>query len=124
MVQNVLKAENFEMPAGYITEGDAKYLVKVGEKVESTDQIENLVIADMDLDGLEPIKLSDVADVVHTDNSSEIYTNLNGNPAVAVVMEKQTGYSTGEVTDRVLDEFTKGYRRPAYHSINESGCIY
>lgn len=105
MVQNVLKAENFEMPAGYITEGDAKYLVKVGEKVESTDQIENLVIADMDLDGLEPIKLSDVADVVHTDNSSEIYTNLNGNPAVAVVMEKQTGYSTGEVTDRVLDEF-------------------
>lgn len=105
MVQNVLKAENFEMPAGYITEGDAKYLVKVGEKVESTDQIENLVIADMDLDGLEPIKLSDVADVVRTDNSSEIYTNLNGNPAVAVVMEKQTGYSTGEVTDRVLDEF-------------------
>lgn len=105
MVQNVLKAENFEMPAGYITEGDAEYLVKVGEKVESTDQIENLVVADMDLDGLEPIKLSDVADVVRTDNSSEIYTNLNGNPAVAVVMEKQTGYSTGEVTDRVLDEF-------------------
>lgn len=105
MVQNVLKAENFEMPAGYISEGDTEYLVKVGEKVESTDQIEGLVIADMDLDGLEPITLADVADVVRTDNSSEVYTRLNGNPAVAVVLEKQTGYSTGDVTDRVLDKF-------------------
>ena len=30
MVENILKAENFDMPSGYITEEDASYLVRVG----------------------------------------------------------------------------------------------
>lgn len=107
MVKNILTAEDFEMPAGYITEGDAKYLVKVGDKVESTDQLENLVVADMDLDDLDPITLSDVADIIHTDDSADVYTSLNGSPAVAVVMEKQTGYSTGDVTERLLDKMAE-----------------
>ncbi len=105
MVKNVLSAENFEMPAGYITEDDVDYLVRVGNELDDTDALSELVIADYGLDGLEPITLADVADVVVTDNSSEIYTKLNGNPAVAVTMEKQTGYSTGDVTDRVLEKF-------------------
>ena len=30
---------------------------------------------------------------------------MNGNPAVMLSIEKQTGYSTGDVTDRLLDKF-------------------
>lgn len=105
MVENILNAENFDMPAGYITDNDSSYLVRVGDKIESDGDIEDLVICDMDLDGLKPIRLSDVADVAVTDNSSEVYAMVNGNPAVAVVMEKATGYSTGDVTDRLIDRF-------------------
>ena len=39
------------------------------------------------------------------DNSGESYSKVNGNPAIMLSIEKQTGYSTGEVTDRVLDKF-------------------
>lgn len=105
MVENILNAENFDMPAGYITDNDSSYLVRVGDKIESDGDIENLVICDMDLDGLKPIRLSDVADVAVTDNSDDVYAMVNGNPAVAVVMEKATGYSTGDVTDRLLERF-------------------
>lgn len=107
MVENILKAENFDMPAGYITDEDVSYLVKVGEKVESQEDIENLVICDMGLDDLDPIRLSDVADIAVTDNSEDVYTMVNGNPAVAIVMEKATGYSTGDVTNRLADRLEK-----------------
>lgn len=110
MVENILKAENFDMPAGYITDNEASYLVKVGEKAESQKDIENLVICDMGFDDLDPIRLSDVADIAVTDNSKDVYTMVNGNPAVALTMEKATGYSTGDVTKRLesrLDQLEK-----------------
>lgn len=105
MVEGVLTAENFDMPAGYITDDDASYLVKVGEKIESDEDVEDLIICDMDLDGLDPIRLSDVADVAVTDNSEDMYVMVNGNPAVAVTMEKATGFSTGDVTERLSERF-------------------
>lgn len=107
MVENVLTAQNFEMPAGYVTEDNASYLVKVGEEIESREDLEELVICDMGIDGLKPIRLKDVADIGVSDNSEDSYTMVNGNPAVALVMEKATGYSTGDVTDRLLDKFEK-----------------
>ncbi|MCR4605326.1 MAG: efflux RND transporter permease subunit [Eubacterium sp.] len=112
MVENILKAENFDMPAGYVEEGATSYLVRVGEKFASAKDIEDLVILDMDIDGLDPIRLSDVCDVATTDDSDEVYTVLNGNPAVAVTMQKSSGFSTGDVTDAVLarfDELEKEY---------------
>lgn len=105
MVENVLKAQNFDMPSGYITEGDASYLVRVGDKIQSEKEIKNLVVCDMDLDGLDPIKLSDVADIAVTDNSDDVYTVVNGNPAVLVTLQKQSGFSTGDVTSALTDRF-------------------
>ncbi len=105
MVEGILTAENFDMPAGYIMEDKASYLVRVGDKLESDGDAGDLVICDMGLDGLDPIKLSDVADVVVTDNSDEVYTVVNGNQAVALTIEKATGFSTGDVSDRLLERF-------------------
>ena len=105
MVENILKGQNFDMPSGYVTEEDASYLVRVGDKIESVDNIKDLVICDLDLDGLEPITLGDVADVAETNNADDVYTVVNGNPAVALTMQKQSGYSTGDVTNALSDRF-------------------
>lgn len=104
-LSNLFTAQNFDMPAGYAMDGDTKYLVRVGEAVKSEDDLKNLVLMDLDMDGIDPIRLSDVADVEMTDNSDETYAVVNGNPAVTLSIEKQTGYSTGEVTDRILNKF-------------------
>ncbi len=103
MIKGILAAENFAMPAGYVQEDKEDYLVRVGEKVQDVDTLEDLVILDLGLEGLDPIKLSDVAEIQVTDDSSEVYAVINGNPGVMLTIEKQTGYSTGEVTDKILD---------------------
>ena len=105
MIENLLKAQNFSMPAGYITEDGTSYLVRVGDDFESTDNMKDLVLMDMNLDGLDPIKLSDVADVVVNSNKDDVYAKVNGNAGIMLTMQKQTGYSTGEVSDKILDKF-------------------
>lgn len=107
MVENILKAENFDMPAGYVTEEDASYLVRVGDKIQSENDIKDLVICDMGIDGLDPITLSDVADIAVTDNSDDVYTVVNGNPAVLLTMQKQSGFSTGDVTGDLEKRFSQ-----------------
>ena len=60
---------------------------------------------DLGLDGLEPVRLTDVADVVLTDNSSEVYAKINGQDGLLLTIQKQTGYSTGDVSGRLNDFF-------------------
>ena len=97
--------QNFDMPAGYAMSADKQYLVRVGDAVSSVDELKELPLLDLDMDGVDMIRLSDVADVELADNSDETYAVINGNPGIMLSMEKQTGYSTGEVTDRILDKF-------------------
>lgn len=105
-LSQLLTAQNFDMPAGYVNDADGtQYIVQVGDKVKSVDDLDNLVLMDMNMDGIDPIRVSDVANVEITDNSGDNYAVINGNPGIILSMEKQTGYSTGDVTDRLLDKF-------------------
>ena len=104
-ITSLLAAQNFDMPAGYAMDGDTQYLVRVGDAVEDVEDLKKLPLIDMGIDGIKTICLSDVADITVTDNSDETYAVINGNPGIMLSMEKQTGYSTGEVTDRILEKF-------------------
>ena len=107
LVKNILSAQNFMMPAGYVTEDGIDFLVRVGNKLTSMKDMEDLVILDLHMEDLDPIKLSDVADVVMTDNSDEIYATVNDHPGVMLTMQKQSGYSTGTVSNRIKEKFTE-----------------
>ena len=60
----------------------------------SKADLENLVLMDLGMDGIEPVRLLDVADIEYIDNSGDSYSKVNGNAAVMLSIEKQTGYST------------------------------
>lgn len=105
MLGNLLVAQNFSMPAGYVGKENEQYMVRVGDKLESMEELENVVLMDMGMEGIEPIRLSDVAEVEMQDNSQDSYSQINGNPAIMLSIEKQTGYSTGDVTNRIKDKF-------------------
>lgn len=102
MVKTLLAAENFSMPAGYVTEEGLDYLVRVGDKFKSIEDLKDFVLINMD--GIDPVKLTDVANVELTDNSDETYAKINGKPGMMLSIQKQTGYSTGDVSDRVLEK--------------------
>ncbi|MCH5257549.1 MAG: efflux RND transporter permease subunit [Lachnospiraceae bacterium] len=104
-VRSLLAAQNFSMPAGYVTEEGIDYLVRVGDKPEDIEKLKKMPLMNPEMDGVDIITLEDVADVFMTDNSADIYANVNGEPGIMITLQKQTGYSTGDVSDRILDKF-------------------
>ncbi|MBQ8877386.1 MAG: efflux RND transporter permease subunit, partial [Lachnospiraceae bacterium] len=104
-VEALLTAQNFSMPAGYVTEEGIDYLVRVGDKPDNVEALKAMPLMNMEMDGVDVITLGDVADVFMTDNSADIYANVNGDPGIMVTMQKQTGYSTGDVSDKILEKF-------------------
>ncbi len=105
MLNNLLMAQNFSMPAGYVTEEGISYLVRVGDKPETIEDLAKLPLMDLHMEGVPIITLGDVADIFFVDNSTESYTNVNGSVGCMLTIQKQTGYSTGEVSDLLAERF-------------------
>lgn len=101
----LLTAQNFSMPAGYLKEDGINYMVSVGDAIDTRQDLEDLVLFDLGMDGIDPIRMKDVADVAITDNSSEIYDKLNGKDGVIVSFNKQSTYATAEVSDNINSRF-------------------
>lgn len=105
LIEGILKAQNFDYPAGYVTEDDVEYLIRVGNKFDDVDSLSDFVLLDLGMDDVDPIKLSDVADVFVETNEDKVYTKVNKNPGVILSIAKQNEYSTKEVADSVTDKF-------------------
>ena len=106
-VKGILTAQNFDYPAGYVTEDDVEYLVRVGEKFEDVETLSDFVLLDLGMDGVDPIKLSDVADVFVQNNEDAIYTRINKNPGVILSLAKQNEHSTKAVADNLKEKFAE-----------------
>ncbi len=104
-IKSLLAAQNFSMPGGYVTEEGIDYLVRVGDKPDDIEALKQMPLMNLEMDGVDVVTLGDVADVFMTDNSADIYANVNGEPGIMISMQKQTGYSTGDVSDRILERF-------------------
>ncbi|MBR2889859.1 MAG: efflux RND transporter permease subunit [Oscillospiraceae bacterium] len=105
MVSQLLTAQNFAMPAGYISQNGISYMVSVGEEITELEQMENLLLFDMGMEGLDPIYLPDVAAVMLVDNRDETYSKLNGENSITLQFEKQSTYATAETTNNIADRF-------------------
>lgn len=107
-ISGILTAQNFNMPAGYVSDDkNNKYMVRVGDKVQGTKELSDLVLFDTGIKGIGVIKLSDVADVFHIDNSDEVYAKINGNPGVIVSFSKQSNTATSKVCENINTELAK-----------------
>lgn len=106
-VSALLSAQNFAMPAGYATEEDVRWLVYVGDTLQSVADLRELVLFDLGLDGLEPVRLGDVADVFVLDNAAETYARINGEDGVLLAFYKQSNYATATVSENLLARFAE-----------------
>ena len=105
-VSGLLTAQNFSMPAGYIDDDSGvSYMVSVGQKFENSSELEDMVLFDLGLEGVAPITLGDVATVVVTDDSDQLYTKLNGENGILLSFTKQSNYATAEVSNNITARF-------------------
>lgn len=101
-VSNILTAQNFSMPAGYVSDDEnIKYLVRVGDKIDGNKEMQSLSLFDTGIDGIGVVKLSDVADVFIADDSDEVFTKINGNSGVVFSFSKQSDAATATVSENI-----------------------
>ena len=105
-VSGLLTAQNFSMPAGYINDDSGvRYMVSVGQKLESSAELESMILFDLGLEGVDPIRLGDVATVVVTDDADKLYTKLDGENGILLSFTKQSNYATAEVSNNIIARF-------------------
>ena len=102
-LSNLIYAQNFAMPAGYLDdEEDDQWLLKVGENYDSAEDIEDMVLTNIENVG--DIRVIDVADVTWIDNSGEAYTKVNGEEGVLLSVYKGSTAGTSKVSSDVAEE--------------------
>ena len=98
MLSNIILAQNFAMPAGYLYQDDDQYLLRVGDAFGSIEELKNALLLNMDLGDVGDIRLSDVATVTLIDNAGESYAKVNGNQAVVLSISKGSTAGTSDVS--------------------------
>ena len=103
----LLGAQNFDMPAGYVYDGETGMIVSIGDGIASIDELRVLPLMDLGIDGLDTIRLGDVAELEFTDNGASIYASLNGKPSLVLTFSKQSNFATAQVSDNIDAKFAE-----------------
>lgn len=100
-VSQLLMAQNFSMPAGYIQSDEGQLALKVGDKFTSLEELQNWVLFQYDVGDVGEIRLTDIATVRLADNAEELYAKINGNDGVLLTVQKSSIASTSGACDNL-----------------------
>lgn len=109
-IAQTLAAQNLNLPAGKVGKGDQELLVRMVGQFDSIDDIKRIPIM---LSSGATIYLEDVAQVTLTTKDLTTISKVNGESAVSLAIQKQSGTNTVAVADAV---------REAVNEINKSGA--
>lgn len=105
MIAKLLSAQNFSMPAGYLKEEGAQWLVSVGDEIEDVKVLSEVPLFSPGVGSLDTIVLGDVASIRITDNTGSTYAKINGENGVLLSFSKQSSYATATVSDSIEHRF-------------------
>ncbi len=97
-IGNILRAENMNVPAGYIEMGQTDYPLRIQGEFPESDIIKNLVISSYNGNN---VYLKDVAVVRDTIRETKLDTRINGLQGMTMYVQKQSGGNTVKVTKEV-----------------------
>ena len=99
-VANSVRSQNMEVPGGRVDEGTRELTVRTMGRIVDTADFNNLVVANR---GTYSVKLSDVGYAEDGAEEARTEARLNGQPAVTLVVSKQSGQNTVAVADAVKE---------------------
>jgi HAE1 family hydrophobic/amphiphilic exporter-1 len=97
-IGNILRAENMNMPAGYIEMGQTDYPLRIQGEFPESEVVKNIVVSSFNGNN---VYLKDVAEVRDTVRESKLDTKINGLKGMAMFVQKQSGGNTVKVTEEV-----------------------
>lgn len=100
-IAQAIASSHLNLPAGRISVGRTEYVIRVLGEVEEPREFENVVV---DWRNGSPVYLKDIAEVRDTHKERRAYVRINGRDALMMMVQKQTGANTVEVSQRVKEK--------------------
>ncbi len=111
-VVQALGAQNLDVPGGRLTRGGQELSLRTNAQAKSADELADLALVGM---GGAVVRLGDVATVEDGQEEARSRAFVDGRPALALVVRKQSDANTVEVAERVRAEL------PALQKLAPSG---
>lgn len=99
-VSNALRIQNLEFPSGRLDEGQTETSVRTLGKVKKPEEFEDLVVATR---GTYQVRVKDIGRVEDGAEELRSEARLNGQPAVTLIVSKQSGQNTVAVAHEIKD---------------------
>lgn len=116
-IYELISQQNALVPAGAIIDNDTRYNVRVGNPLKDADDVKNLVIGHKRTTGMEAggfgalipqqLFIKDVARVVSGVSPQQGFARVNGEPAIALHIFKDTGENSVRVSQRIEQAITQ-----------------
>jgi len=103
-VADAVRAQNLEVPGGRVDEGARELTVRTMGRIVQPSDFNNLVVGSR---GTYSVKLSDVGYAEDGTEEARTEARLNGQPAVTLVVSKQSGQNTVAVADAVKERLAE-----------------
>ncbi len=97
-IANAVKLQNMEVPGGRVDEGTRELTVRTMGRIVDPKEFNDIVVANR---GTYAVKLSDVGYAEDGFEEPRTEARLNGQPAVTLVVSKQSGQNTVAIADAV-----------------------
>ncbi|MBP0726532.1 efflux RND transporter permease subunit [Bacillus sp. RG28] len=104
MVKQSILSHNFSIPSGQIDLNGKTLNVQADFQLKSPEDLKQINILVPNPKGLQKVKLSEIAKINYGNKKDDVYTRLNGKPAVLVQMKAQAGSNAVEVVRQAKEK--------------------
>jgi HAE1 family hydrophobic/amphiphilic exporter-1 len=103
-VADAVRAQNMEVPGGRVNEGARELTVRTMGRIIEPTEFNNLIVANRDNYA---VKLSDIGYAEDGAEEQRTEARLNGQPAVTLIVSKQSGQNTVAIADAVKERLVE-----------------
>ena len=103
-IVGVLRGENVNLSGGFIIEGTEEFSLRTMGEYQDIKEIKNTVVT---VKNGTPVYIKDVAEVVDSYKEERSYCRTNGRDSILMLINKQSGANTVQVTNAVKKELSK-----------------
>ena len=97
-VKAALRAQNLEIPSGHVDQGAKELVLRTMGRLDKVEDFKQLIVGNV---RGRPLTIGDVATVTDSFVEPRNLARLDGNPAVSLLIRKQSGTNTVEVIDHI-----------------------
>jgi HAE1 family hydrophobic/amphiphilic exporter-1 len=103
-VKAALRSQNLEIPSGHVDQGAKELVLRTMGRIDKVEDFAQLIVGNVHG---RPLTIGDIATVTDSFVEPRNLARLDGNPAVSLLIRKQSGTNTVEVIDHIKERLAQ-----------------